>query len=171
MSNKLQTAAERIFEELGSGTEAIEKLQSEITNNDNLLGEAISFAAHEALRAAQRYARSIITTTNVSVIGDNNQPRRYSKHFQQSVEIACGRYLNFPMMDGTKLGDADKKHLLEDANRYQKHADGNALKARFLRLVASKVREGQVVRNVMSDEQLIRLMKRATLEEPAKMGR
>jgi hypothetical protein len=81
-----------------------------------------------------------------------------------------GKFLNWPLQDGTLLGKATKDNILKDAESYRKKAEGNKRNERFLMAVASKLARDQRVEEVFTDDELARLMTRADREGRASAG-
>lgn len=146
--------AEQVYEEHALSEEAVMALVEHITQSEDLVNIVLRQAAYDLLRHAQRTARSKIESHPDSV-------KKYSAAFQESTQIVCGGFLNWPMMNGTRLKDATKEQVLKDADRYKANAAGNLLKAKFLTLVASRLRQSQKVGDVYSDESLAKLMRKA----------
>lgn len=158
MSEQLRAVARGAYEKHGMGEEALKEVEEYIRKNEDLFNDAIRLAAKEVLGAAQHMARQRIVAPAAFV------PKKYSKEFQQSVQYACGKFFNWPLMDGTKLGEARKEHLLRDAARFQINAQANAKNARFLEMIAAKLPEDKTVREVFSEEQLRVFMNKARRE-------
>lgn len=155
MSDKLRLTAENLYAEQGCSLEAIRKLEDLIQSDEILMAYAIHQAAYTAMHQAQCAARSAITNP------DKFQPKRYSRAFQERVQQACLGFYDWPLMDGTKLADATKEHVLQDADRFRTLAEGNARNSRFLRLVGEKLQAGSKVRDTFTEEQLAEIMEKA----------
>lgn len=160
-NSKLTDAAKKIYVDFGSGKEAVEQLSRVIREDDDLTKEAIRVAAEDALWHTQRYFRRKVCQ---GVEQDKQKSLTYSSSFQDVITNACGKFLNFPMMDGSKLANADKKLVLSDAERYRINARGNYVKANFLIMVATKLKDNQKVSDVYTDDQLNKLYKKAVEE-------
>lgn len=150
--NKIYELAEAAYEAHGDSEVALDKLVDEIIQDDALVEGSARFAAKHALAQSRRIVRCVI---------EGEPQKRYSKAFQQQIQVACGQFLKWPLMDGTELAKATKEHVLRDAERFQANADGNARKARFLKLVAERLQDGELVGEVLTDGELRKLMEEA----------
>ena len=157
MVNPVLQAAKRIYVEHGSTPTAQEMLQALIRGDETMLDHAIRMAAETALSAARHAARSVIVAATPAA----SAPKVFSREFSESVQIAVGRYYNFPLMDGTLLADATKDKLLRDSSRYAAQAAGCVRNARFLQLIADGLTDGRTVREVFTEERLGELMREA----------
>ncbi len=156
----LKAEAEKLVEEKGFSEECVSVLTDLITSDQDLVSKAVRELAISSLSDARHAARSRIAREQTK--GD--KPKIFSPSFQESVSFSCGKYFNWPMMDGSFLSMADKTHLLLDAMKYRKNARGNFRNARFLELVAEKIRPGQKVEEVLTERQLANLMAKAVEE-------
>lgn len=137
---------------------ALAALSVLVRNNPALVEGALTFAVKEALRAAQRRIRSQITAGGVGL------PRTFSEGERSAASHAMRQYLGYmdwPMMDHTRLADADRAKCLSDANAYRRNAVGNLRNALFLEAVSKKVPEGRTVGEVLTERQLRNLMEKA----------
>jgi hypothetical protein len=162
----LQAKAAEVYGQYGFSKESVNLLKQEILNSPDVLDEALNIAAYDLMTGVQHTVRSTISGGN----GGMNKPRIIPKAMQMAVEEACGKYYNWPLMNGAKLADANRDHILKDAERYQANADGNAKNARFLRLVASQLQGTQTVKEVLSESQLALFMNRARNQLTAEGG-
>ncbi len=158
MTKEIFAEAEKQFLDHGNSETALNNLVAFIAEH-HLYHSALVMAASEALSAAQHTARRIITTTR-----EDYQPRTFSKEMQESVQFSIGKFLNWPLMNGTPLKDSTKDMILHDAARYRKNARGNMRSARFLEMVAERLRDGQKVGGALTDRQLATLMDKAREE-------
>ncbi len=120
----------------GYSEEATSELLTLIMDDESLLSEALHWAASEALREVQRQARVKIANQPIT-------PKTFPKEQQAVVVEKCFTYLYWPMMTGGFLKDATREQILQEADRYRSFKEGNAMKERFMRLVASKLKEGE----------------------------
>ncbi len=72
--------------------------------------------------------------------------------------------MNFPLEDGTVLGDATRDKLTTLITLYRSVAKSNTVKARWLELVQQSVPPGKIVRAVLTNERLNELRSEARLE-------
>lgn len=150
--------AKDTYESHGIGDEAIQDLIDKISEEASLVEQALRGLAVDALMEAQRRARAKITKSVT-------KPKVYTEEMQEAVTKACARFLHWPMMDGTLLGDATKTHLLKDAERYKANADGNLRNMKFLSLVAERLEDKQKVKEVFTDEELAKIMHKVSKKE------
>ena len=141
---------------------SIEVLEKLIFKDNTALKLAVRDAAETALRHRMSLMRSRIireAATPDRGVG----PRIFSREEQEAVGRRGERYTGFmdwPMMNGLRLADETKEHLITAAARFQKNADGNARNAAFLRAVAERLRDGQRVGDVLTERQLRNMMNR-----------
>lgn len=155
--NTILNQAMEVYEENGGWEEMVGSLAERIGEDEELTTEALKYAAEEYLTQVQCKIRS-------KMARQPQKPITYSKEEKESVVTSCSRFLgmlDWPMMNHTRLRDADKVLLLSDATRYQGNANGNAINAEFLRNVAKKLKEGQKVVEVWKEEQLRKEMEKA----------
>ncbi len=91
-------------------------------------------------------------------------PRIFSREEQEAVGSRGERYTGFmgwPMSDGTRLGQADRDLVEKDMSTYCRLAEGNGRNAEFMKMILQKLRPGQKVGEVFSEDELVRLMERA----------
>ncbi len=158
------TAARRIYIECNGSTDvARDRLSIEIKRDADMLEAAVRLATDTALASARHAARAVIIAATPAA----QAPKVFSPEFQASVQVAAGRFYNWPLSDGCLLADATRSQLTRDIGMYRGQAAGCLRNARFLELVADKVQEGQQVREVFNEEQLNRLMRRVQRETAA----
>ncbi len=158
----LREISRQIYESGLRGEPAIEVFFQEVMEDDELLAEAIRISAESCLFAVQREERRELYRQAADF-----KPR-YTEEQQIAIRNACSRFLSWPMMDGSFIKDASRTHLLEDAERYRKNAEGNLRNVRFLSLVAEGLEGDQKVSEIYTSEMLERLMKKAIRKEDKK---
>ncbi len=147
---KVQALAKALYDK--DGLTAKEDLAKVIKKDTTLLDYIISKVAYSALLEVQRKLRH-------DLIKQSWKAKTFSDSEQQKVQRATARYLNWPMMDGSKLADATKQLVLKDAARYQNNGAGNLRNARFLQLVATRLTDDKVkVSDKFTDEELGKLL-------------
>ncbi len=157
----LHRLAGRVHDEFGFGDEAISHLEELILKDKAALRQAARDSAEAALRHRMSLERAKIIRSAPS---HDESPRRYSREMQEAVGNSAGKYLGFldwPMSNGVRLAKADRELVSNDAEQYRKLAEGNGRNSRFLSMVLGKLKPGQVVEEVFSEEELSRLMDRA----------
>ncbi len=150
--SRLQKLADELFSQRGMNEESVRLLGESIRADPDLILDATTQAANYALLESQRTLRAGIANDGVV--------KRYSKELQNMIQTKCAGFLDWPMMNGVRLADATKEHLITDAARFQRNADGNARNAAFLRAVADRLRDGQRVGDVLTERQLRNMMNR-----------
>ena len=143
----------------------MDAFEREIQQDSVLRNEAVRLAAYDALTGAQCYTRQHITKSAAAYV-----PKTYSKEMQEEVERRSSKWFSWPLMCGILLRNANKEQILEDAVRYQQMADGNARNAKFLRLVAGRLKGKQKVKDVLSEDEIGGLMQEAVGGEEGKAG-
>lgn len=138
---KLNKIAREVYDDEGGYCEgAIEALEQLIMSDKELVQYAVRQIASDSLRHVQREVRTIISNapgTPAAHYGSSEMRERLNKSLRKYS------LYDWPMMNGTKLKDATKEHVLSDATRYRVNEAGNARKARFLEMVARKMKNDQ----------------------------
>ena len=154
----LHELASCIYDDLGADDAAVQHLAEKIKADEDLMESAINFVALDLLGAAMRRDRDKIKrggADKLGIIGVNGEVKSYSADQQDAIQIACTRFLSWPMMDRTtKLRNATKEHIMDDGERFRRMAHGHARSAMFLRLVAEPMSAEQTVKDVWSEKHL-----------------
>jgi hypothetical protein len=161
MSELLDIAAE-VYDDHGFSEEGITCLRRRIGDSENLCQQALDAAARSALREVMRDVRDSIGN------GETHQPKTFSAQTQEGIAKACRGFLERPLMDGTLLGKATLEQVESDRNRYEAYAAGNAREARFLDLVAKRLKKGQKVSDVWDEKKLKKAYARSAADHPAR---
>ena len=150
MDRRLADLAQECYAKHGRSEEATRALLKAIGRDAELKECLLLQAAADLLRTACHNVREVL-------IRGHSAPQPGEQEFRDRVEQACkarlGMY-DWAMMDGTKLQDATREHVLEDAMRYEAISDGNLHRARIMRSVAARMQPGQIVNQVLSEEEL-----------------
>jgi hypothetical protein len=172
----LKDLAATVYKDLGFSEEGLAELARRIAGNPEWVADAVKTAAYDLLTAAQRTFRRHVASAHydapILVLKDQGTPsldtaRVFSRKTQERVEqSAAGKFLLWPMMDGTPLGDADREHLLSDARRYLGNTKGNLREALFLLSLAERVGKKRV-RQVFNDKTLGDAMRKASEDAKA----
>jgi len=88
---------------------------------------------------------------------DNNGPAAV----QALARSNLNSLMNFPLEDGTLLGDSTHDKLTKMIGYYQSTARSSAVKAKWLLLVQQSLPDGKRVRDVMTNERLNELREEA----------
>jgi len=150
----IRDAATAAYEQYGYTPMAVEEMVVVILANAMTVRAAVEMAAKEALREVQREARCVIAR-------DCGSPRTYSRRFRDSIVVACGKFYNWPLPDGTRLSVATRTQVMKSAVGYRQREIGNARQAAFLEAVAAGMQDGQMVADAWTEAQLAGLMKEA----------
>ena len=137
-----------------------EELQRELTQ------PLLKSAVWQSIRAvAQKERRAF----KADALGQPREPDQ-----DGLVELAASNarnLLDYPLMKGMRLGDADMVALTEEIELHHAQAQSFAIKARWLSLVQRQLQPGETVREKFSHTGLAALMRRAHVEhgvaEPA----
>ena len=155
----LLDVAREVYRKSVDYDDAVAKLARRIRRDERLYEAVVRSAAEDMIGRVQHETRKRIAR------GDAAAPATYDPEKFVRIAGTVNRiFLDWPMMDGTKLGKADREHCLSDATRYHLNARGNLRNARFLEKVAGKLRPGQAVEDVLDDRRLAALMKKAARE-------
>ncbi len=160
----LGSLAKQVFELKGSGGDAILYLQNLIKEDKSLMQDALHQCCYDLLRQQSRIVRTVISHQVQEVASENPAPlpKRYTKQMQQDIQQACSRYMDWTMLDGSKIADANKNHLLVDADKYDTQAEGCTERAIFLRSVAEKLTDPRKkVSEVLKDDEIGYLLLKA----------
>lgn len=156
----LYSLARELYGEHGHSDACLTALVDRVLESPDLTAQAVRAAALDAVLKAQQAQRNLIERQALTRQEVPESPR-YSPSLRSALLRRGDRYLDWPMMDGSRLGDATKEHLLKDSSHYQVQSEANARHARFLTLVATKVRGSQRVRDRLDDQALADLMGQA----------
>lgn len=77
------------------------------------------------------------------------------------IDLARGNRMAFPLPGGGWLGDAKSDEILLGAAYYRTLSNDTRTKARWLEIVAEKVPDGKVVRDVLTEDDLTELQEEA----------
>lgn len=158
MSNKLLVLARGIYPQFGLDEEGIHALQEHVLADPNLVAEVVRFACLEALKNVQYETRQVIAGKKK----EPYRPKTFTTEQQNIIVAGCGKWLNWPMMNGTLLKNATKEHLLQDIQKYRNMYVGHYQNMRFLEEVANKLKDGQTVGEVLTDKQLTKIRNKVT---------
>jgi hypothetical protein len=148
----------------------------------NSQARLITWAIHRAARAEIRLAMAARRVDITGVVDDRlltSQPAKpytkqkeqaYSEEVCRKVSEWAGKYLAWPMSDKRLLGEATLQDVRREAEMYEANAQGNARNGRFMRLLEKrlqtlKIKTGETVGQVLTDDQLATLMAKATKAE------
>ena len=136
--NTLLHLAERIYREFGLTPAFRTLLKEMILQEHGLTQEAIDIAIRTLSRACRLSHRAAIKEGCI----EGGQKYLFS---------------DWPLMDGTKLAQATRERIADDAERYRKLATGNARCCNFLWDIVRKLQEGQKVCERFTEEDLSEL--------------
>ena len=114
----------------------------------------------ELMREGIRSLQFDIQCKARSVINGSSQfmPKVFSKEDRSKVVFACGKYFNWPLMDGTRLGKANKEKLIKDIQKRKSLTMGHLKKIEFMSKICDRLQGEQIVEEVFNEEELTRLM-------------
>ena len=167
--NIVNQAAVEAFASTGGTEEAKNKLRKQANKDEDLRDALLEMGISEAIWWAQRMTRTKIANQDP----EDQNPVKYSDELQEALKKSPHNtfgFLHWPMMDGSRLKDADKEHVLSDADRFFANAKGNAERGRFLQLVGNKMKAGQKVGQVWKETQLTKLMQRVKADDGMAMA-
>lgn len=159
----MKTAMQCYKDHNGFNDQSVSSLLREFYKDSTLLSQALYWAASEAMRECQRKARVLITNQPVT-------PKKYTVEQQTRVVEQCFTFLYWPLMGGILLKDATREQILMEADKYRSFKEGNALKERYMRLVASRLKEGEKAGS-LKEEELRNLYHEAKLNPVAEESR
>jgi hypothetical protein len=137
---------------------AEEHLFEVLTNTPSLLRSLVRGAVKTAVvenvtRVVGNQRRTVFDHAAAAKAG-----RSRSEALAKGVESML---LDMPLADGTRLRDATKFEVLESADRYQKLADTNGHRARWLLAIADVIPDGRRVGDVIDERKAFELYSNA----------
>ncbi|RJQ25041.1 hypothetical protein C4577_06560 [Candidatus Parcubacteria bacterium] len=155
--DELRKIGKQIYEKYGSSEDGVKKLTQKILADPALIDLAIPLAADQILRTLQTEVRHNLKNPNIDY-----SPVKISKEYQQKLVAACDKLLmDWPMRNGSKIGDATRPDVLSEAAFYGKLRRANADNELFLNKVAAKLKDDHTtVRNALTEEELISIKKK-----------
>jgi hypothetical protein len=163
----LKALCRQVYSEIGFSEPASETLAQRIMAEPALVRAAVLQCAYDQLRAIMHDTRGIL----VRRPAPDMAPKVYSEETRRRVTEKFHGLFAWPLMDGSMLAEATHDKLELEAERYQRNADGNQIRARWFRLLAAKVQGEQRVRDVFrGDGQVRKLLQRAENETLAGAG-
>lgn len=162
--NHLESICREAYQKfLGYNKDSIQEVAEAILADEDLLRECALTSAINGLRGEQRRHRGEIGKQLLNQ-EEGKKESRYDPSFRDRVVLRCSGLLHWPLTDGTILEKASREKLMQDANQYLHNSQGNLRNWRFEVLVANKLKEGQLVGEVLSEKQLQTLFKQADRE-------
>ena len=155
--------AMKLVEQNGIQEENRDLLANKIFGNRNLLEEAIRRAAEDALWQVQRRARAAIS-------GKKAPTKVITKEMQESVQFELGKFLNWPLRDGSSLGKANRDKVESMARFHRGQGNGHYRQAYFYEMVGEKLNKNTLVEDVYSDAELEKLYKAAGIRVEKNRG-
>lgn len=157
----LEDVARDVYTHQGFSTAAVDAFALRIHNDPNLVNAAVRRAAYDVLREVMRQERRRIEQER-----GFKPTRRYSGEELQSIAMGSTRFFSWRLPNGTLLAEAVKGDLLLAADVWQRDAEGCATRARFMRFIASELKDGEVVKDHLTPLQLEKLHDKAKNNSP-----
>lgn len=118
-------------------------LVAAITADTELIAHAIRQTAHDEVRMAMAVQRQRISgtvmTLNTKLPGASKAPKVYTVEEMQKVSEWTGKYLSWPLSIRKPLGSATLDEVRAEAQLYEAHAQGNAARGRWFRLIEKRM--------------------------------
>lgn len=133
---------------------AEEYLFEMLTNSPSLLRTLVRGAVRTAVsenvtKVITNQRRTVFDSAAAAKAG-----RARSEALARGVESML---LDMPLSDGTRLRDATRFEVLETAERYQKQADTQSHRARWLQAIAAIIPDGRRVGDVLDEKKAFEL--------------
>jgi hypothetical protein len=162
----LRELAKQVYDSVGPD-KAEKELVRRITRTPEYASAAVAFAAHYLVRLCGHNVRTIITQAQDH---EEQRPKQHARKTSQEVmeRVAAyaGKYLSWPMSVSRKtLGDSMREEVAAEAEMYERQAQGNSERGRFMRLVQKRTPGGKTVGEVLSDDALAKLYSKAKAGE------
>ena len=117
-----------------------------------LLDQAIWYLIRRSAHASRRYAWN----------GDGGPMAQRAREDSEGLRLlAAHNLLLYPMLGGRHLGECNKAEVAETANMHRSLTRSNALRARWFEAIDRHLEEGQLVKDVLTHDQLQALMDEA----------
>jgi hypothetical protein len=145
---------------------AEKKLVTSIMSDKRLTRVAVTAFAHDEIQFSIQKRRQHITAAardEPPTSTSKQQARIYAKDVTERISRWSGQYLSWPLSTRVLLGDATLNEVTAEAEMYDAQSAGNARNARFMRLVAARLKKSgaDIVKKCLTDSQLAVLMSRA----------
>jgi len=143
----------------GNVIEAAKTMTNRVLKNDALFRQLMEplcqSACYDAIRQVVRHSRRSMWDMKQPT------PAEEKRRTEHEGEFFRATLYDFPLPDGTRLGDAIKSQILAGADFYAKQSKNMESKARFLTMVGAVANERKPLRKVASLTQLANLKKKA----------
>jgi len=155
----LQRIVGEIYEVSGSTDDAVGAVVERVLDEaDEVLTDALLREGARNLLGNLRYKTRLVIQGKQK----SPAPKTFTAEYQEEVVSRLGKYFDWPMMDGTRLKDATREHVVKDAERYASIARGCDKNSRFLFGVAERMRPGQVAGRVVTQEEMAEIMRQVS---------
>lgn len=135
------------------------KSMREIVMSDPALSRAMLDTVVDA--GCWRYVRNIMQNQRTSAwnwsAGAKKDPVSSDNGLALLATANVMSLLDYPMSDGTRLGEASKELLLHDAQMLESHIKTMAHRARWFNAIAGKLPKNKIVQQVFTNDALERL--------------
>lgn len=126
---------------------------------DELVRPLTRDACYDILRKSRHEARRAVWSGVKS--HDARAPLPANKRIEALARGTAASLMLFQLQNGKQLGDATRAEVADAAGQYETQAMNLGFKARWLRLIAQSVPDGQTVAEALTDERLIELQAEA----------
>lgn len=157
MTSLTEVAKARVAECGEDRRMACQRLAEDIAADPSLLMPIAELAARQLVGQRLSADRKAIITRAQS-ISDRDR-------VLQAELAATNLWMDFPLMCGTRLGDATRQEVTATAERYLKLGRANTKRGRFLQSVAQAVTGKKKVRQVLTEDQINLRWKSIELDE------
>lgn len=169
----LREVAKEVFDKHGSTEVGINHLVSKMSCSRDLTDQALPIAADQLLRQLQSQLRESLKYNAYTVRSDNGKrygpPKKYDSSLDAKVDELCTNLLmDWPMRNGSKIGDAVRPDLVAEAQFYGKLRKANGDNENWIKSIASKLKDDVTpVRNVLTEQQMQAIRKKIWVEKLA----
>ena len=164
--NNLRETAFLIIEECGTtGEEWLDTLKQAIQRDKSLLAEAIELAALEMRRRYENCQRRL---SDENSRGIQFQPKKYKEEVIEEVNKAIknkGLFAWIVPFTHVTLEEATREDIVNGMQKSKKLSESNGINTRFLKLIAARLQPGQIVGEVITEQELRKLKDKAEREQ------
>jgi len=155
-----ELAQKALEEAQGDWSKAFELMLQWVEDNPDALEEVIRHGCWHAIQIAAanvrtQYFRSAASQCSEGVSGET-QARTSSADLRS---LAFKSWYNYQLPGGVRLGDADREKLDAAHQRYEKLANSNAQRARFVDRVRENVHGEKTVEECLNEERIEEIAK------------
>ena len=169
----LREVAKEVFDKYGSTDKGTKALSAKICMSHDLIMQAVPLASDQLMRQLQSQLRESLKYNEHTVRSDNGKlygpPKKYDSPLDAKVDEICTNLLmDWPMRNGSKIGDAVRPDLIAEAQFYGKLRKANGENEDWIKGIVSKLKDDVTpVRNALTEQQMQAIRKKIWVEKLA----